>query len=175
MKFTKYQEMGDYHWRLINVSEVYKSHVLRLKNWVKETKILDVGAGDGLITFLLGAKGIDNEPSGVKIAQEKGVDVIKGSAYKIPFGDKEFEAVTMFDVLEHLKKPKTALAEALRVADYLYITTPLKSEKLADRFHYQEWTQAELKQLVEFCGYRQLESEVDYKVNTIYAKYQCLN
>jgi SAM-dependent methyltransferase len=133
----------------------YKTHVDRIIEWVKEKNVLDVGAGDGIITHLLGAKGIEIDEIAVKIAQEKGVDVIQGDAYKLPFPDNSFDAVTMFDVLEHLDKPTIALKEARRVAPTLYISTPIKREdgKLS-RLHSQEWSPEGLCSLVENEGYK---------------------
>ena len=61
-----------------------------------------------------------------KKKKKKGVDVIQGDAYNLPFDDNSFEAVTMIDVLEHFSEPLKALAEARRVAPVLYINTPPK-------------------------------------------------
>lgn len=156
MEFTKYQTYGAYHWQQYEDGTKYKVHADRVKKWVKEKKVLDIGAGDGLITHLLGAKGIEYDPTGVRLAQEKGVDVIKGDAYNLPFPDKSFEAVTMIDVLEHLDNPEKALKEAKRVAPILYVNTPPKKddETLTDKFHVQEWSPAGLVEVVEKEGYR---------------------
>jgi ubiquinone/menaquinone biosynthesis C-methylase UbiE len=156
MEFTKYKDHGSYHWKQFYSGSKYRKHALRVANWVKEKSVLDIGAGDGLITFLLGAKGIDNEQSGVDIARSKGVDVVLGDVYNIPFKDGEFESVTMIDVLEHLEDPIKALQEVKRVLGRnLYIATPPKREdgKLTDKFHYIEWTPDELKTLVESQGF----------------------
>ena len=78
---------------------------------MQEKNVLDIGAGDGKITSFLNAKGVDNEPIAVKLVQAKGVDVILGSAYDLPYKDEEFDAVFMGDVLEHLEFPRQALQE----------------------------------------------------------------
>ena len=170
MKFTKYEKRGDYHWRQYEQGHGYKVHADKVKNWVKEKKILDVGAGDGLITYLLGAKGIDNEPTGVMLAQKRGANVVLGDAYSLP--NEEFEAVTMIDVLEHLEFPDKALREARRTAEYLYIVTPVKGRRKG-RFHYQEWMPQELKELVEKNSFMLQEMEiVEPPANTIYAKFK---
>lgn len=153
--FTKYQKYGAYHWKQYADGTKYKVHADRVKEWVKEKNVLDVGAGDGLITHLLGAKGIEYEAEGVRLAQEKGVDVIQGDAYALPFEADSFEAVTMIDVLEHFEDPAKALREAKRVAPVLYINTPPKKDDgtLTDKFHIQEWSPAGLCRVVEAEGY----------------------
>lgn len=146
MQFTKYEKQGAYHWRDYVRGTKYKKHVDFIKQWVTEKKLLDVGAGDGLITYLLRAEGIDNEPSAIAIADLIGVGVSHGNAYKLDYSDNSFDAVLMIDVLEHFETPEIALREARRVAPILYIATPERQPEKAvrDRFHVQEWTRNEL-------------------------------
>lgn len=151
IKFTKYDN-GAYHWRQYVRGDKYRAHADLIKKWVKEKKILDVGAGDGLLTYLLGAQGIDNEPKAIEIATALGVNVVLGSAYDLSFGDDSFEAVTMFDVIEHLGRPEQALAEARRVAPVLYISTPERG-MVNDKFHVKEWTRDEFPIFMEENGW----------------------
>ena len=157
MKFTKYDQFGAYHWGQYDKGTKYKVHADRVKDWIKESSVLDIGAGDGKITSLIkGAVGIDNEPTAVKLSQEKGVNVVLGDAYHLPYMDKCFDSALMADVLEHFEFPDDALEEAKRVLKkYLYITTPPKRDdgKLTDKFHYIEWTPEELVELVEKHGF----------------------
>ncbi len=164
-RFQKYEKSGDYHWRQYSQNTKYKRHADRVAEWIKEDYVLDIGAGDGMITSLLGPGciGIDNEPEGVRLAKEHGVDVILGDAYHLPFADGEFESVLMADVLEHFEFPEKALAEAHRVlTKYIYITTPPKRPdgKLTDKYHFFELSPDELKTMVEGTGFV-LEGEVD--------------
>lgn len=171
-KFTKYEKWGDYHWRHYDKGTKYKHHADFIKRWVTEKKVLDVGAGDGLITSLVGAIGIDDELSGIKIAQEKGVDVRLGNAYKLEFGDDEFEAIMMIDVIEHFEFPEKALDEAKRVAPVLYIATPIKDivPGKMDRYHYREWTPEGLVEFMKSQGYR-LDDKIHKRSKTQYAKF----
>lgn len=176
MKFSKYHKFGDYHWRMYEKNKYYRKHADRIKKWVEEKNTLDVGAGDGKITHLLGIKGMDNEPEAVKLAIEKGADVILGDAYQSPYKDEEFDSVLMADVLEHLEYPQKAIQEAKRILKkYFYITTPLKDlvPGKKDRFHYQEWTPEELKELLEKEGFL-LEGEIIVvpREKSIYAKFK---
>lgn len=130
----------------------YRKHADKIKEWVEEKNTLDVGAGDGKITHLLGIKGVDSEPEAVKLAVERGANVVLGDAYQLPFKDEEFDSVLMVNVIEHFKYPQKAIQEARRVLKkYIYVVTPPKDlvPGKRDRFHYQEWTPEELKDLFE--------------------------
>ena len=164
-KFLKYEKSGDYHWRDYQRGTKYRRHADRVAAWIKEVHVLDVGAGDGKITSLLGpgAIGIDNEPEGVRLAQQHGVNVLWGDAYSLPWQHEEFESVLMADVLEHFELPEKALAEARRVlTKYIYITTPPKRPdgKLTDAYHWFELSPDELKEMVESAGFV-LEGGID--------------
>lgn len=176
MKFTKYHKYGAYHWSHYDKRTKYTRHADRVKEWVEEKNVLDVGAGDGKITHLLGIKGIDDEPEAVRLAQEKGADVILGDAYQIPFNDGDFESVFMGDVLEHLEFPRLGLREAKRVlTKYLYLVVPEKGTN-KDRFHYQEWTPAELKELVENEGFLLVGDILEVPQDKrIYGKFKKIN
>lgn len=174
MEFTKYHKLGAYHWKMYDDKNTkYSRHADRVKEWVKEKNVLDIGAGDGKITSLLNAKGIDNEPEAVRLAIEKGANVVLGDAYHLPYNDEEFDSVFMGDVLEHFEFPRQVLKEARRVLkEYAYIVTPEKGTN-NDKFHYQEWTPEELKELVESEGFK-LEGEilVVSKDKRIYGKFK---
>lgn len=167
MKFDKYEKYGAYHWKEFERDTEYREHVLFVLEWVKEKNVLDVGAGDGLITKNLGAVGIDSSEFGVKLAKERGANVTIGSAYDLP--QTTSEAVYMGDVLEHLEQPEKAILEAKKVAPVLYIVTPPKSETVSD-YHYQEWTPEELKNLVESNGYK-LDGEILIKKHRMYGRF----
>src|SRR6185436_15669013 len=116
MEFKKYNHRGAYHWRKYEDKHTkYRRHADRVKEWIKERNVLDIGAGDGKITALLGIKGLDNVPEAVRLAGEMGADVVLGDACNMNYKDEEFDAVLMSDVLEHIEFPSIALQEARRV------------------------------------------------------------
>ena len=139
-----------------------------------EKNILDVGAGDGLITYLLQATGIEAEETAVNIGKTIGVNIQLGDAYLLPYPDDYFEAVTMIDVLEHFDTPEKALAEARRVAPVIYIVTPERQpdRRVRDKFHVQEWTREELVCFMKENNY-QLTNDVHYAKHgdTLYARF----
>jgi ubiquinone/menaquinone biosynthesis C-methylase UbiE len=87
-------------------------------------KALEVGCGAGgmakAIKFYrpdLNVSGIDISKKAITEAKQssQGVKFAQGDAYKLPFKDKSFDAVLMFDLLEHLDDPLKSLLEIRRV------------------------------------------------------------
>lgn len=95
--------------------------------------ILEVGGGQGGLTALLYPRSqitnldLDPEYATASCNQQARVQFICGDATALPFGDQTFDAVTMFDVLEHIPDHKSAIAEAFRVLrpnGFLLVSTP---------------------------------------------------
>ena len=92
--------------------------------------VLDVGCGDGLIGSLLQRARPDLEVRGIDIAAraEARLPVAEFDGVSIPYGDDEFDAVMLVDVLHHADQPHALLAEAARVAGKVVVlkdVTPL--------------------------------------------------
>lgn len=172
--FLKYSQQGAYHWAMYDDPNTkYHRHADRVKEWIKEKYVLDIGCGDGKITSMLGAVGIDNDAEGIRLAQEKGVDAVLGDGYHLPYYENQFDAVFMGDVLEHMEHPLAFLKEARRVCkNYLYVVVPIPGMQ-NDPFHINEPNERELKFLVESAGFK-LEGEIlEVKQDKrYYAKFQ---
>ena len=179
MEFNKYKERGDYHWKEFSKNSVYRKHVKKVLKWIQEDTILDVGAGDGLITYQLGllgkrVVGIENDPYALKIAKEKKVFVEDGDAYNPCLGER-FDAVFMGDVIEHLEFPEKSiekLKNLLNPGGKLYIVTPPKKEiGLHDKYHYREYSEEELVDFIESFGFVKESIEVVPEYTRMYAKF----
>ena len=99
-------------------------------------KILEIGCGCG---FLLGklqrmgleAYGLDISYFALRKARQNlmNISLIRGNAKNLPFIEKCFDIVVMFEVIEHLKNPLQAFRECRRVlkdCGYIILTTPNK-------------------------------------------------
>jgi ubiquinone/menaquinone biosynthesis C-methylase UbiE len=107
---------------------------------VKGKRVLDLGCGGGLFSYLLfkkGAKvtGIDYSSSAVQFAQSRypQVDFWEGTAYDLSrYGDGYFDIVTVIDLVEHLGDQSRALREIKRVlkpGGILVISTDLANSE----------------------------------------------
>ena len=121
---------------------ISEAHVGLCKKYAGK-KILDLGCATGDYCLALEALGFectgaDVNKEYVSLAQKKGVKarVVDG---KLPFSDKEFDTVVMFEVLEHVQDKEAVLNEAKRVTKKnILISVPdcagfedLKKERLA--------------------------------------------
>ncbi len=91
------------------------------------TSVLDVGCGEGVVTERLAKRlapakvlGVDANETHLKTEWDtrnaSNLSFATGSAYDLPFADGSFDLVCAIEVLEHLERPRDALAEMSRVA-----------------------------------------------------------
>jgi 2-polyprenyl-3-methyl-5-hydroxy-6-metoxy-1,4-benzoquinol methylase len=84
-------------------------------------KLLDVGCSSG--SFLLSAKsfgfmqaeGVEPAAKAVATAKSLGLKVSSGYLEDINFSDNSFDAITLFEVIEHLENPNQLLTECCRI------------------------------------------------------------
>lgn len=157
-KVDYYEIYGPYHWDWYGKRVTYTQHVNFLKKWVKEKNTLDIGAGDGLITRMLGVRGVDNNPRAVRFAEGKGAKVEWADAlYRLPYKKEEFDSALMSDVVEYFRNITKPLSEARRVIKkYLYIAIPTGARYLQPGYSHQ-WTADELVTSVEKNRFKLVE------------------
>ena len=91
------------------------------------TSVLDVGCGEGVVTerlakLLAPAEILGVDADEARLSEEwrgrsaPNLSFATGSAYELPFADGSFDLVCAVEVLEHLERPRDALAEMSRVA-----------------------------------------------------------
>jgi 2-polyprenyl-6-hydroxyphenyl methylase/3-demethylubiquinone-9 3-methyltransferase len=86
--------------------------------------ILDVGCGGGFLSNELARQGykvtgVDLSPESLKVARAydvtKSVSYQEADAFKLPFPDASFDALTAMDFLEHVERPDLVIKEFSRV------------------------------------------------------------
>lgn len=88
---------------------------------VEHARLLDLGCGTGYTLSRLPrgmrAVGLDYSGHALTLADQRapGVQLVRGSAYQLPFADRSFDAVLALDVLEHLDDDQRAAREIARV------------------------------------------------------------
>ncbi|MDF1749574.1 MAG: class I SAM-dependent methyltransferase, partial [Alphaproteobacteria bacterium] len=80
--------------------------------------VLDVGSGNGEMAWKLGNIGAFKSIVGVDVVLQPDprISVSRFDGVSLPFADKEFDVVTLIDVLHHCEAQAALVADALRVA-----------------------------------------------------------
>ena len=104
--------MGYFDW---HAKPGYWADVVR--HFPADARLLDVGCGGAwLAEHFDDYAGVDVSADAVAGARERGLDVREiGPADPLPFGDAEFDAVVLKDVLEHVPDPVALVLEVRRV------------------------------------------------------------
>jgi len=133
MKFTNLTREKIYRdsktWYIEVEQPLFSGHVMNFCRQHAGKKILDFGCATGgycLELKRLGFEcvGVDINEEYIKIARDKGVDAYTIKKH-VPFVDKSFDTVIMFELLEHVQNPDEILKEAKRVArKNILITVP---------------------------------------------------
>ena len=142
---------------------------------LKGFNCLDIGCayGYGLSVLKnLGARtvvGIDISSYAIKVAKNLSREsFLICDAEKLPFKDGQFDLITCFHVLEHLKSPELAIAEmyrCLKNGGILVITTPNKARplkgllfrKYREEHHISEKTLREWREILSDFNFHKLK------------------
>ena len=177
IEFTKYVTRGaGYHWEqnsrhLFKMNAFVKARYQKIMQLLKKkndsfagVKIIDLGCGDGVLTYELfkkGAKtyGIDLSDDAIKFAIWKHRSLGSEASFFVEsctdthFGAESFDAAVSSDVIEHLTNPRMLLTEIYRVLKpngLGVISTPIRfTQEPLDKMHTMEWFKEEFKGLVK--------------------------
>jgi SAM-dependent methyltransferase len=94
--------------------------VRRLNKSSPEVRLLDVGCSSGALVAAaqnLGfiAQGVEPAPKAAAAAQAAGLDVRQGWLEEVAYPAESFDAITLFEVVEHVREPLPLLRECYRV------------------------------------------------------------
>jgi len=123
--------MNELYW-----SEIEKSteRIIRRNIGTHHNKILDVGVGMGRMLEKfpdLDRYGVDISIEYLKIARNKGINVIMSKIEELPYEDNFFDVIVTTDVLEHVLDLNLSLAKiisVLRKDGLLVIRVPFKED-----------------------------------------------
>jgi SAM-dependent methyltransferase len=170
--FGKYERFGAYHWREIEPLPTRHNAVLTARYRVlldamdaNAKRVLDIGCGDGTLTFRLAERservwGIDDSMLPLQLGRaefarrprQRAPFVMNADARHLPFADDAFDCVVLADVIEHIDAPGPVMSEAhrvLRKGGQILVTTPRRQESApAHEYHCHEYTGAELAELL---------------------------
>jgi SAM-dependent methyltransferase len=170
--FGKYERFGAYHWREIEPLPTRHNAVLTARYRVlldamssSARRILDIGCGDGTLTYRLAQRaervwGIDDSLLPLRLARgefdrrpgPRRPLLTNADARVLPFPDEAFDCVVMADVIEHISAPDAVMSEAhrvLRKGGQILLTTPRRQGAVpSHEYHCHEYTGVELADLL---------------------------
>jgi 2-polyprenyl-3-methyl-5-hydroxy-6-metoxy-1,4-benzoquinol methylase len=177
IEFSKYKTRGAYHWEQIERNPrrrnafVASRYEMCLRLWVRAAKggmkgksILDLGCGDGVLTYLLDRKGvkahgIDVSSLAIELARDKHKENGSSATFSVASGydtglpESSLDGVISSDVIEHVQDPDLFLAEIKRVlkpGGVGIVSTPVRvTEFPLDPNHVVEWFPEEFKGVIE--------------------------
>jgi len=148
--------------------------LLRMRRCLEPGKLLDVGAAYGL--FLdearkagWNAEGVEISAAAARVARRlTGLPVAEGPLERARFAPESFDAITLWDVLEHATEVRSFLGrvrELLRPGGWLFITVPNVASRLAQLMgaqwfgyakveHVYYFSPVTLRRAVELAGLR---------------------
>jgi SAM-dependent methyltransferase len=141
--------------------------------------LLDLGCSSGaFLAFMRGQAwelyGVEMSAEGARTAEERSqAQVFVGNVLDAPFGGESFDAITCFDVLEHLYEPRQVMArvsEWLKPGGIFYVLVPNVDSAEARLFgsywhglelprHLFHYSPASLKYLAESAGLLEVSLE----------------
>lgn len=152
----------------------------RLEIYRKNGRLLDIGCGEGHFLSLAKengweATGIETAPYAVQICRKLDINVMSADLLKIDLEDDYYDAVTMFEVLEHLTYPREYLSKVndiLRKGGILILTTPnfncitrfllQKRWSWINEEHLFYFTTRTLRQLLRKCNFSIIKLSVKH-------------
>lgn len=152
---------------------VYRPRLERISRYTKPGYLLDIGCSNGSFlkaaeSFGWHAEGLELRESSASIARSKGLTVHQDLVEQLELPAKKYQAITLWQVLEHLPDPETVVRECHRIlADdgVLALSTPnigsigwwlLKEQwpPVEPAVHYHLFRARNVRTLMRQCGFK---------------------
>ena len=165
----------DRHWWFASRTRAILAYLDRYVRPGQNLRVLDVGCGAANMTHHLRhygqVVGVDNNPKPLEVARERGLEAHEGTADNLPFGESEFDVITLLDTVEHVPAEDKVFEECWRVlrgpnkahgtrGGRLLVTVPafmfLWSRNDVINMHQRRYTAPELKGKLKRHGFRVL-------------------
>jgi SAM-dependent methyltransferase len=150
-----------------------------LTQWKQSGALLDLGCSSGSFLEFMRSEswklfGVEMSAEGARVAEERSkAQVFVGDILDAPFQHESFDAITCFDVLEHLYEPRRVMArvgEWLKPGGIFYVLVPNVNSAEARVFgsywqglelprHLFHYSPASLRLLAESAGLREVSLE----------------
>src|SRR3989338_11026929 len=157
-----------------------KLAVIRSKTRIKMPHVLDIGCGWGeflevLRRHRINYLGIDTSNRSISICKKKGLNARRKQIQNLKTGKKRYDAISMFQVIEHIENPLPVLRAALKLlkkGGILLITTPNHESPIRkilkqnwsvyhDPTHVAFYDKKTLKTVLKKAGFRKSEVKND--------------
>lgn len=120
--------LGSVHGKLVFNRRIRRLAAAIADRLPQGARVLDVGCGSGDLAVLVMQMRPDVKIEGIDVLvrPETAIPVHAYDGYHIPFGDDDFDAAMVIDVLHHTDDPAKVLAEIARVAPKVIIKDHLR-------------------------------------------------
>lgn len=140
-----FEDYEKYH-EVVMTGKLLRANLI--EDWIqKDSSLLDVGVGDGIVAEYLVKKlnikvhGLDISENACKKAQAKGIDCeIKDIHYGLKLKDNEiYDYILLMEVIEHIVHPEKVVMDAIKHSRKGVVITIPNSGYIKWRIHLLRW------------------------------------
>lgn len=173
-------------WRQLG-AKFKAQNIVQMCAGVKHDSVLDIGAGEGSVSFALTGAGFSTNIQCLEISssaleyirRNKASESVRDMGYDgttIPFPDDHFDLAFASHVLEHVENERIFIREAARVAKYLFIEVPLEDTLRSPSIyspdgvgHINFYNRKTIRKLLESIGLQVMELKLFHTPYEVFA------